>query len=160
MNLKEKFRPNVGAVLRNPEGLVLLGERLDMPDAWQLPQGGVHKGEPLEEALFRELGEELGLDNPRALCRLLAQGPTIPYRFPPSFTGKITRRYAGQEQTLFLLDFLGSDADFDLDAHTSPEFAALQWVTPTQALALLWEVKRPIFSASLEAWSEHLSAPT
>jgi putative (di)nucleoside polyphosphate hydrolase len=142
------YRKNVGALLRRADGLLLMAERVHQADSWQLPQGGVDDGEDLEAALWRELSEELGMEDPRSLCEIVGQGPATTYDFPLHLTSKVTRRYRGQEQTLFVLDFKGTEADLDLEAHDPPEFQAVRWVTPDEAIVLLWEVKRPILVAT------------
>jgi len=152
---EKPFRPNVGGVLRNADGLLLMAERLFQPGAWQFPQGGVKPNEALEAALWRELGEELGLGSPTTSCRIVAVAPAMRYRFPPQMKARVTERYVGQEQTLFLLDFLGQDSDFALDAHPKPEFRAVRWVTPLDAVEMTWSRKRPIVVGALRAWAEH-----
>jgi putative (di)nucleoside polyphosphate hydrolase len=148
------YRANVGAVIRRDDGRILMAERIDRPGAWQFPQGGVEPGESLEAAMWRELGEELGLSPPQHTCRLVAAAPAVRYSFPPGERGHLAKRYAGQEQTLFLLAFTGRDADFRLDAHPHPEFRAIRWVWPEEALELIWEVKRPVFQAMLHQMPE------
>lgn len=153
----ERFRPNVGALLRNHDNHILMAERLNQPDNWQFPQGGVDRGETLEEALWRELSEELGMPSPRVLCRLVAQAQPVRYRFPENLRSRISRKYVGQEQSLFLLDFLGKTSDFQLDASEHPEFRAVRWVPLEEARELLWEVKRPVLDAALATWTDHLA---
>ncbi len=151
------YRTNVGAVLMRADGRVLVAERINQPGSWQFPQGGVDKGEGLEEAMWRELGEELGLKQPRSVCRVLGHGPEVRYDFPKGMKAKIAKKYAGQAQTLFVLGFDGQDSDFDLNADKHPEFQALRWVTPRQAVDLYWEVKRPIVEATFEALKAHIN---
>jgi putative (di)nucleoside polyphosphate hydrolase len=59
--MKRKYRPNVAAIIRRPDGRVLICRRSDYPESWQFPQGGVDEGETLEQALTRELWEEIGI---------------------------------------------------------------------------------------------------
>jgi putative (di)nucleoside polyphosphate hydrolase len=145
------YRPNVGAVLRRADGKVLMAERIAHPGSWQLPQGGVDPGETKTEALWREIGEELGFDAPQSLCRIVATAPPVRYDFPVGSNSRISEHFAGQEQTLYLLDYSGTDAHFDLLADEHPEFSAIQWVTPAEAIALIWEVKRPVLETSFRA---------
>jgi len=154
------YRKNVGVILMRPDGLILMAERLDKAGAWQLPQGGVDRGEDLESAMWRELEEELGLSPPQSLCEVLGRGPEVCYDFPPDFKGGITKRFAGQAQTLFLLRFNGSDADIDLTADKHPEFRAISWRRPEEAVSLLWEVKRPVLEATIAALSAHFAPAT
>lgn len=140
------YRPNVGAILRRSDNLVLMCERLEPRGIWQFPQGGVDPGESHVEALWRELTEEVGLCRPQQVCELVARGPAVNYDFPPDYPDPIAQRYRGQTQTLFLLDFHGTDADFDLQHHVVPEFASFGWYALADAHALLWEFKRGVLT--------------
>lgn len=151
------YRKNVGAILRRSDGRLLMCERINQPGAWQFPQGGVDKGESLKDALWREVGEELGLQPPQNYCTIVAEGPAVCYDFPAESRARITKKYKGQEQTLFLLAYTGTDDDIDLSADDHPEFSNFRWVTPQQACDLTWEVKRPILDKTLEVLSEHFS---
>lgn len=155
-----RLRLNVGAILMRPaDGYILMARRITPPNAWQMPQGGVDRGEALEAAMWREVAEELGLDDPQACCTLLGHGPATAYYFPKGYTAPIARKYAGQEQTLYLLAFDGDESLFDLGAHHTPEFDAIRWMHPRDALDLLWEVKRPILDATLRALEHHFPIP-
>ena len=151
------YRPNVGGILRRRDGHILLCERIDIPGTWQLPQGGVDPGETLEEALWRELGEELGLDAPRRTCRILDVGPALRYDFPADSRSQLSRRFRCQEQTLFLLEFTGTDDSFCLDADQRPEFSAFEGVFPRDALEKIWPPKRVVLERSLEVFSKHFA---
>jgi putative (di)nucleoside polyphosphate hydrolase len=154
---KLPYRPNVGAMLRRSDGLILIAERINMPGQWQFPQGGVDKGESLEEALWREVEEELGLCPMRDYCTILGQGPGVRYDFPPELKTRITKKYSGQDQTLFVLGFEGKDSDFVLDHHHKPEFQAIRWVTPREAIDAMWAIKRPILEQTIAALPEIFS---
>lgn len=145
------YRRNVGAIVRRFDDQILMCERLTPRDTWQFPQGGIDAGETREQALWRELTEELGFEDPRAILDVVAQGPETIYEFSPNYDAPITRKYRGQRQTLFLLDFRGTDEHFVLDRHDEPEFAAIQWVSVSNAMDLLWEFKRPVLEATLAA---------
>ncbi|MEZ5303429.1 MAG: NUDIX domain-containing protein [Verrucomicrobiales bacterium] len=125
MGPKIRFRPNVAAILQNPEGRILVAERRFIPNAWQFPQGGVDDGENLEQALRRELMEEIGVP-PTAYDVVRVQGG-YRYRFP---VGR-PRRYDGQEQTYYLCRFLGDDSLIRLDV-AQPEFRAWKWIAPDE----------------------------
>ena len=145
------YRVNVGAILRRvADGRFLLARRIDN-DHWQFPQGGVDPGETHEQALYRELGEELGLADARAMCRLIGHGPVTQYDFPLGYEAPVAKRYRGQVQTLYLLDFLGRDEDIRLDAWDEPEFVEFEWLDLEQARARIWHLKRPVFDATLGA---------
>jgi putative (di)nucleoside polyphosphate hydrolase len=106
---------------------------------WQFPQGGARDGESLEAAMWREVSEELGVENPHTICRLLAAGPAVPYPFAEAWG-----EYVGQEQTLFLIEFSGSDAALDLDRQPEPEFDAFRWVRLSESLELMVPAKREV----------------
>lgn len=125
------YRDNVGAVVFNPAGLVLVARRADLPNAegtpggWQLPQGGMDPGEDPSIAVFRELEEEVGT----AKAAIIAEYPEwLRYDLPPELLGKaLGGKYRGQRQKWFALRFLGTDADIRLDLDPHPEFDAWRW---------------------------------
>lgn len=125
------YRPNVCILLYRGDGKLFLGERFGEKGVWQLPQGGVEEGFSLEENVVRELGEELGLRaalvRVRQRCRAEHQ-----YDFaetPPHYVGK----YRGQAQTFWIVEFIGSDGDINLNGE-HPEFSAFQWCTPAEVI--------------------------
>ena len=147
------YRKNVGGLLRNADGLYLLCERVDLDGVWQLPQGGVDAGESLEDALWRELEEELGLPDPRSLCTLAGIGPEVRYHFPSDFQAPIAKAYAGQDQTIFLLDYYGGPSEIRVTEVDEPEFQSTRWVSLRDALRLTWHLKRPVLEATIQSLS-------
>ncbi len=143
------YRINAGAILHRENGRILMGERSDTRGAWQFPQGGVEAGESREQAMWRELSEELGLRRPRRLCDLVAVGPEVRYDFPDDVDWPLARRYAGQQQTLFLLEYHGTDADIDIHAHKEREFCQFRWVDFREAHDLLRPKKRIVLTRSI-----------
>ena len=143
------YRPNVGAVLFNPQGLVLVARRADMPNAegaaggWQLPQGGMDEGEDPAVAVFRELEEEVGT----AHAEILAEHPEwLTYDLPPELLGKaLGGKWRGQKQKWFALRFLGVDADIRLDLDPHPEFDAWRWAPLAELPAMAVPFKRAIY---------------
>ncbi|WP_237215906.1 RNA pyrophosphohydrolase [Falsiroseomonas oryziterrae] len=157
------YRDNVGALLFNGAGLVLVARRADMPNAegaaggWQLPQGGVDAGEDLRRAVLRELAEEIGTDK----AEIIAEHPEwLHYEFPPELAAggfRIAQRYRGQRQKWFALRFRGTDADIRLDADPHPEFDAWRWARLEELPALAVSFKRAIYEELARAFA-HLAA--
>ncbi len=143
------YRPNVGAVLFNAAGLILVARRADMPNAegapggWQLPQGGMDEGEDPAVAVFRELEEEVGT----ARAEILAEHPEwLNYDLPAELIGKaLGGKYRGQTQKWFALRFLGEDADIRLDLDPHPEFDAWRWARLAELPGMAVPFKRAIY---------------
>jgi putative (di)nucleoside polyphosphate hydrolase len=150
------YRPAVGVMLLNQAGKVWVGQRLDNSlEAWQMPQGGLDKGEaPLDGAL-RELEEETGID--RNLVELVAQaGEELTYDLPPDLVGKVWKKnWRGQRQTWFLMRFLGEDSDVNI-ATPEPEFRAWKWAEPAELPAMIVPFKQQLYRDVLEAFAEWL----
>ena len=143
------YRDNVGAMLFNPAGLVLVARRADLPNAegvpggWQLPQGGMDQGEDPAVAVFRELEEEVGT----AQAEILAEHPRwLTYDLPAHLVGKaLGGRYRGQRQKWFALRFTGRDSDIRLDLDPHPEFDAWRWARLAELPSLAVAFKRTIY---------------
>lgn len=121
------YRPNVAAILTDAQDRIFIAERVNIPGAWQFPQGGIDDGEDAETAMFRELAEEIGVR--REQVEVLEQRGGYRYAFPkPRLKYGI---YGGQEQTYYLCGYTGTDADIDLKA-THQEFASFRWIEPRE----------------------------
>jgi putative (di)nucleoside polyphosphate hydrolase len=119
------YRPNVAAILLNMENYMLVAQRSGLRSAWQFPQGGVDPGEGLEEALFREVEEEIGVTHEH--IQLLDRKGGYRYDFPK---GRLKYGiYGGQEQVYYLCRFLGKDRDINLDTEHR-EFDRWRWIKP------------------------------
>lgn len=119
------YRPCVGIMLINKDGLVLVAQRIDQrAEAWQMPQGGVEDGETPRQAAMRELEEEIGTNR----AEIIAESETwIPYDLPRDLANKVWRgRFRGQTQKWFAMRFIGVDGDINL-ATAEPEFDAWKW---------------------------------
>ena len=145
------YRPCVGAVVFNRHGDVLVARRRDTPgDAWQLPQGGIDRGEDAVEALKREMKEEIGTDN----FEILAECPDwLTYDLPSDLVGRAFKgRYRGQKQRWFAVRFLGEDAEIDVASTSHPEFDAWKWVPIGDVTDLAVHFKRDVYAAVVRAF--------
>jgi putative (di)nucleoside polyphosphate hydrolase len=143
------YRPNVGAVLFNTDGLIFVARRADFPNAegpsggWQLPQGGIDADEDPRRAVLRELAEEIGTDR----VTIIGEHPDwLTYDLPPELLGiALKGKWRGQRQRWFALRFNGTDADIRLDADPHPEFDAWRWARLDELPSLAVPFKRDIY---------------
>ena len=144
---RDGYRPCVGILLFNPEGLIWLGQRRGLTEqAWQMPQGGINKGEMPEEAALRELKEEIGTD--KALIVGETQG-WLSYDLPDWARGQAWGgRWPGQTQKWFACRFTGNDSDIDV-ATEHPEFDAWRWTPAAEILDLIVAFKRDVYREML-----------
>jgi putative (di)nucleoside polyphosphate hydrolase len=148
------YRPCVGLMLLNRAGLIFIGARRGpLAQAWQMPQGGIDRGEPPEQAAWRELREEVGTDR----AELLAESRRwYAYDLPPDLAARWQGgRYRGQRQKWFALRFLGEDRDIDLETH-EPEFSRWRWASAAEVLALIAPFKRPVYEAVMAEFAHLL----
>jgi putative (di)nucleoside polyphosphate hydrolase len=155
------YRMNVGFVLVNPIGKVFLGKRADKSgpdDGWQLPQGGIDSGESPTEALWRELGEEVGTTR----AELVASYPRpMSYDFPDAVRAKVyDGRYRGQTQYWFLLRFVGDDGDINIhhaERGQEPEFSDYAWCAPQDVINRAVTFKKTIYENVLYYFDEYIA---
>lgn len=152
--LPKKYRPCVGIALFNTQGQVLVGERIDTPGAWQMPQGGVDESEDIQSAAFRELREEIGT-NKAEIIKIACE--KIRYEFPPDVAERLWKqwknKYIGQEQTWIAMRFTGEDSDIKLNNHEPPEFSDYQWVNLNETLNLIVPFKRDVYKKIIALFS-------
>jgi len=154
---QDGYRHNVGIVLANNQGDVLLARRAGM-EAWQFPQGGVEPGESPEVAMYRELHEEIGLcDNE---VRLIASTRDwLKYKLPKRFIRQSQRPLCiGQKQIWFLLQLVSSDSQIVLDVSEEPEFDHWEWVSYWAPVEKVIAFKRQVYRQALEELSPFLAA--
>lgn len=143
------YRPNVACILRNTAGEILICERKDWPGCWQFPQGGVKKGESLEQALYREVEEELCLKKENYEI-VTSKGP---YRYLFA-NGRKKEGYEGQEQHYFLATLTNPNAQIRFDGE-SDEFRASRWIPPaTYDLNWVASAKREVYTAVFQDFFE------
>lgn len=144
------FRANVGIVLANDRGQVLWARRVGGRDAWQFPQGGINAGESPEEALYRELHEEVGL-LPQQVEVLGATRGWLRYRLPKRFIRKGQNPVCiGQKQKWFLLRMLEDDKAVKLDLNAKPEFDYWRWVSYWYPLNQVIAFKREVYRRAMK----------
>ncbi len=157
------YRPNVGIMLINGEGLIFAAQRLDAPrlfghpvEAWQMPQGGIDEGEDPRGAALRELEEETGVSP--ALVQMIGETPDwLTYDLPQDVVGRIWKgRFRGQKQKWFLLRYLGRDDQIDLDRE-HPEFSDWRWISADEMIEAIVPFKRDIYRQVVEIFRPHLA---
>jgi putative (di)nucleoside polyphosphate hydrolase len=146
------FRAGAGALIIDAQGRVLALERADKPGAWQLPQGGLDKGEEPLKAVLREIEEETGIAA-RDL-ELIDTYPTpLAYELPAALRSEKTGR--GQAQYWFLFRFTGREESIDLSA--GGELRAWKWLRFAELLEITVEFRRALYAALLERFRVHLA---
>lgn len=144
------LRPCVGITLFNAQGLVFTGKRLDTSvEAWQMPQGGIDKGEAAQAAAFRELEEETGVTR----ATVLAEMPgTIDYNLPDELLGVALRgKYSGQRQNWFAMLHEGGDAEINI-ATEHPEFGEWRWLPLEQLPEMIVPFKKELYAHVVAAF--------
>ena len=141
------LRLGVGIIVLNKENKVFVGKRRDNPtNKWQMPQGGVDRGENLINAMKRELKEETSIRSIEILKEL--EGWTK-YELPDYLLGKIWRgKYRGQKQKWFIVRFLGKDEEINLKT-THPEFIEWQWLDIENLPSVIVHFKKKVYEKLL-----------
>jgi putative (di)nucleoside polyphosphate hydrolase len=156
------YRPCVGVMLINRQGLVWLGRRADKPNDegkgqwWQMPPGGSDRDEDPRRAALRELMEETSI----ASAEVIAEAPEwYKYDLPEHLIGKSWNgRYRGQTQKWFALRFLGEDGEIDLESPGhKPEFDQWRWARMSEILDLIVPFKREVYEKVISTF-RHLGA--
>jgi putative (di)nucleoside polyphosphate hydrolase len=152
---RDGFRPNVGIVLVNQRNQVFWGKRI-RTHSWQFPQGGIDRGETPEQAMYRELHEEVGLQ-PEHVCIVARTRDWLRYEVPDRYIRRDARgHYKGQKQIWFLLQLTGQDWNLNLRATDHPEFDAWRWNDYWVPLDAVVEFKRGVYEMALTELARYL----
>lgn len=152
---RDGFRPNVGIILLNQKNQVFWGKRI-RTHSWQFPQGGIDRGETPEQAMFRELHEEVGL-HPQHVSIVARTRDWLRYEVPDRYIRRDARgHYKGQKQIWFLLRLTGHDWDLNLRATSHPEFDAWRWNDYWIPLEVVVEFKRGVYQMALTELARYL----
>lgn len=153
---KLPYRPCAGVMLVNAAGNVFVGQRKDrFTEAWQMPQGGIDKGEAPRDAALRELEEETGVGREAVTVIAETQG-WVPYELPHDLVPKLWKgKYRGQEQKWFLMRFEGSDDLVNIETEHQ-EFSAWKWMPVGELLDSIVPFKRGVYEVVLSEFAEHL----
>ena len=149
---KEGFRHGVGIILVNSKRQLFLAKRIGKV-AWQFPQGGMIDKETPEEAMFRELKEEIGL-NPEDVKILTSTKRWLSYRLPKRLVRQHSKPLCiGQKQKWFLLRLVNDDGCIDLTHTDSPEFDSWAWVSYWYPLSQVVSFKRRVYTLALKEFA-------
>ncbi|WP_281646935.1 RNA pyrophosphohydrolase [Parendozoicomonas sp. Alg238-R29] len=149
------FRPNVGIILTNACGQVLWAKRIGQ-DAWQFPQGGINGDETPEEAMYRELYEEVGLE-PDDVRILACTRGWLRYRLPRRLVRRDSRPLCvGQKQKWFLLQLTSADERVQVNLSDSPEFDGWRWVSYWYPVGQVVTFKRDVYRRAMKELAPRL----
>ena len=142
------MRIGVGIIVLNNKNQVLVGKRKDNPgNKWQMPQGGVDKGENFTTAMKRELLEETSIKNIEILKELEKM---YHYELPKSLVGIIWKgKYRGQKQKWFIIRFLGKDSEININTK-NPEFIKWKWIEPKKLPDVIVNFKKKLYLSLLK----------
>jgi len=150
------FRPNVGIILANSHGQVLWAKRIGQ-NAWQFPQGGINEGETPQQAMYRELEEEVGLAPGDVEVVSVTRG-WLRYRLPKRMIRHHSKPVCiGQKQKWFLLKLVSSDDAIRIDTTTNPEFDGWRWVSYWYPLGQVVSFKREVYRKAMKELSPKLA---
>jgi putative (di)nucleoside polyphosphate hydrolase len=146
------YRPNVGIVICDKQGQVLWARRYGQ-HSWQFPQGGINPGETAEQAMYRELFEEVGLS--RKDVRILASTRNwLRYKLPKRLVRWDTKPVCiGQKQKWFLLQLMCNDADINMQRSSTPEFDGWRWVSFWYPVRQVVSFKRDVYRRVMKEFS-------
>lgn len=142
------YRDGVGVMLYNAQGMVFVAKRIDMiTEAWQMPQGGMDVGEEPRATALRELEEEIGTNKVEIIAE---SADWYYYDLPVDLIPKVWGgNYCGQRQKWFLMKFVGTDADINIQT-VHPEFSEWKWIKPELLPDVIVPFKRDLYAALVQ----------
>ncbi|MBO4521008.1 MAG: RNA pyrophosphohydrolase [Alphaproteobacteria bacterium] len=155
--MEKLYRPNVGIMVLNASGDVFMAHRTDSrKQAWQMPQGGIDKGEDEYTAALRELYEETNITS----VTLIAESTKwYSYDFPAGvhFISEKKKAFVGQRQKWFLFQFTGDESEINLDK-PDPEFNQWQWTTVEKIVDMIVPFKRDVYRQVVDEFMPFIEA--
>ena len=137
------LRKGVGAIILNNENKIFVGKRLDNPvNKWQMPQGGLDKGENYLSAMKREILEETSIKSIKILQEI---DGFFEYELPKNLIGIIWKgKFRGQKQKWFITRFIGEEKEINLNTK-NPEFIEWKWVFPNELPTIIVDFKKKMY---------------
>ena len=151
--MENNYRKCVGMMILNSKKEILVGRRIDHPSGyWQMPQGGIDDNEKPEEAVWREMMEEIGTNNSE-LFRISCQW--IKYEIPQETLDKLPwgKTYVGQMQKWFIFKFSGHENDINVETE-NPEFSEWKWIKSSNLIENAVPFKRIVYKTILDEFSD------
>ena len=146
------YRKGVGIFLINKKKKLWIGKRINSEKFWQMPQGGIDNMETEDEAMKRELLEEIGTNKIQIICK---SKDHLRYDIPKNLIKKLWKgKYLGQSQRWFACKFLGVDKDINLNLH-KPEFSSWKWIDPYDIMNLVIPFKKEMYLQILGEFKEY-----
>ena len=143
------YRPNVGIVICNRKGQVLWAKRYGQ-NSWQFPQGGINDNETAEQAMYRELYEEVGLGK-KDVKLLYSSKHWLRYKLPKRLLRYDSKPVCiGQKQRWFLLQLLVDEKSVDMNSTKSPEFDGWRWVSFWYPVRQVVSFKRDVYRRAMK----------
>ena len=153
--MTNKYRKCVGMMIINEQKKILVGRRLDHPSGfWQMPQGGIDENENPEEAVWREMMEEIGTNNAKLIK---VSNKWINYEIPIETLQTLPwgKKYIGQTQKWFAFQFTGKDSDIEVGTE-NPEFSEWKWANIDSMVDNIVPIKRKVYATILEEFNDIL----
>lgn len=150
------YRSGVGIMVINKKKEIFVGKRIDNhSDAWQMPQGGLDVAESEDNAMFRELKEETGIDESDVRIIQKSSGHyyyNLPYKLQKKFWGG---KYLGQKQRWYLVEFIGDESEISVETQ-DPEFSDWKWIPNADIIGAIVAFKRDLYQDVIDEFAKSL----